>query len=442
MFLPKLNRHVEALNAKGDVFFSLNQYEEALYNNPNNLNVLNNMGALNMNLNNHKAAELCFDKVLRSDPDHISALFNKGIYLLRYDPYNFDEAISYFDKALHVDPDFTEALIIKVWAVLNLRYDVLDAISTLKQIARINANLSTSGGFGQVIICNATEVFKITHGLQSAVLYHETAVLRSVQCDNVIKYISHQSDHKNNMYWFVITMSKADTTLKHLIKNNKLTHTIIPHIIRGLLTGLNHIHSKGIVHCDIKPANIGLMEPVDNDASVKILDLGGAVKMIGEKTRANAFTSLYSCPEIANRGLTASADLFAAGLVLQKCLVQVCSNGPVVQENGLEQVIAKACHSNATLRYKNAEDMLQDFETAWEQFKDCTFNAVQVITYNDTTMAMTFSQWSETVFSDISRVSSQLDNEIEIVLENDKLVRKHSTLTIKRNYCHISCTID
>lgn len=42
-----------------------------------------------------------------------------------------------------------------------------------------------------------------------------------------------------------------------------------------LASGLNHLHSKGFLHCDLKPNNIGVMYTI-NGLLVKIFDMGRA----------------------------------------------------------------------------------------------------------------------------------------------------------------------
>ena len=48
---------------------------------------------------------------------------------------------------------------------------------------------------------------------------------------------------------------------------------IVKDLGRQILNGINHLHSKNIIHLDIKPSNI----MIANDQQVKIIDLGIAM---------------------------------------------------------------------------------------------------------------------------------------------------------------------
>jgi len=86
-----------------------------------------------------------------------------------------------------------------------------------------------------------------------------------------------------------------------------------------LAAALSAAHAAGIVHHDISPANIML-----TSAGVKVLDFGISA-LIGDAQHGvddNVVgTAPYLAPERLDRGhVTGSADVYAAGLVLYRCL--------------------------------------------------------------------------------------------------------------------------
>jgi serine/threonine protein kinase len=89
------------------------------------------------------------------------------------------------------------------------------------------------------------------------------------------------------------------------------------------LSGLAHVHARGLVHRDIKPANILLSSL--RRCSVRIADFGiatasGTVVEPGESSG----TVHYMSPEQAQgRPLHPSTDIYALGLVLLECLTGV-----------------------------------------------------------------------------------------------------------------------
>ena len=84
-----------------------------------------------------------------------------------------------------------------------------------------------------------------------------------------------------------------------------------------LLHGLQHIHSFGFVHFDVKPANIFLGE----DGSCKIGDFGLVLDCINDKAEdAREGDNKYMAPELLNGVFSAKADVFSLGIaILEMC---------------------------------------------------------------------------------------------------------------------------
>lgn len=74
-----------------------------------------------------------------------------------------------------------------------------------------------------------------------------------------------------------------------------------------------HLHARGFVHCDLKPANLGVMP----DDSPRVLDLGSVERMGG---RALSFSPTYAPPQQMHP-LAPGWDLWAHGAILYECVV-------------------------------------------------------------------------------------------------------------------------
>jgi len=92
-------------------------------------------------------------------------------------------------------------------------------------------------------------------------------------------------------------------------------------IVTQLCTGLHYAHEQGIVHRDVKPGNIWIME----DGTVKLLDFGIAKVAASTMTQGGAVmgSAAYMAPEqVAGREIDGRADVFSAGVVLYELIAR------------------------------------------------------------------------------------------------------------------------
>ncbi|MDY3225814.1 MAG: Stk1 family PASTA domain-containing Ser/Thr kinase [Candidatus Faecousia sp.] len=155
------------------------------------------------------------------------------------------------------------------------------------------------------------------------------------------------------------------------------------HFSMQIAKGLEHAHSRGIIHRDIKPHNIMVLK----NGSVKVMDFGIARVMNKSNTLTKeALGSVhYISPEQAKGGHTDNrSDLYSLGVVMYEMMagrppydgesavsvaIQHINGGaprPSVYNpnipTGLEQIIMKAMALEVRDRYVSATEMLQDME--------------------------------------------------------------------------------
>ena len=177
-------------------------------------------------------------------------------------------------------------------------------------------------------------------------------------------------------------------TLKEYIDQKKvLTWKEAIHFTVQILRALQHAHSKGIVHRDIKPQNIMMLE----DGTIKVTDFGIA-RFAHSETRTMTDKAIgsvhYISPEQARGGFTdEKSDIYSVGVMLYEMLtgtlpfeadsavsvaiMQLQQNpkrpreiNPEIPE-GLEEITLRAMKKDPAQRYQSAEEMLSDIE----QFK-------------------------------------------------------------------------
>lgn len=162
-----------------------------------------------------------------------------------------------------------------------------------------------------------------------------------------------------------------------------------------ILQALQHAHEKGIIHRDIKPQNIMLLE----DGTIKVMDFG-----IARFTQAETQTMTdkaigsvhYIAPEQARGGyINDKADIYSVGVMLYEMLT---GQLPFVADNavsvaimqmqaeptpptrinpsipkGLEEITMHAMEKNPAQRFPSAADMLEDVER-FRRNPEMTFN--------------------------------------------------------------------
>ena len=173
-------------------------------------------------------------------------------------------------------------------------------------------------------------------------------------------------------------------TLKHYMeKKGTLNWKETLHFGMQIGKALEHAHSRGIVHRDIKPHNVMVLK----NGSVKVTDFGIARVMSKTNTLTKeALGSVhYISPEQAKGGWVDNrSDLYSLGVVMYEMMtgrppydgespvavaIQHINGGAtkpsILNPNipaGLEQIIMKAMALEVGDRYESATLMLQDME--------------------------------------------------------------------------------
>ncbi|WP_288691670.1 Stk1 family PASTA domain-containing Ser/Thr kinase [uncultured Gemmiger sp.] len=187
-----------------------------------------------------------------------------------------------------------------------------------------------------------------------------------------------------------IVMEYVDgITLKEYLKQRggALTWKETVHFATQVLSALQHAHSKGIIHRDVKPQNIMLLA----DGSIKMMDFGIArfSRAQSQTVSDKAIGSVhYISPEQAKGERTdARTDIYSVGVMLYEMLsgrlpfdgdgavsiaiMQISEKPKPLAEiapktpAGLRQITEKAMEKDPDKRYQSAQEML----AAIEEFK-------------------------------------------------------------------------
>lgn len=191
---------------------------------------------------------------------------------------------------------------------------------------------------------------------------------------------------ENGSYYIVMEYING-RTLKSLVKKRgALTLPEVVDIMSQLLSAIMCAHDSYIIHRDIKPQNVLILD----DGKVKITDFGIAMALnSNELTQTNSVMGSvhYLPPEQANgSGSTIKSDIYSLGILMYELLTgkvpfkgenaveiaikqmrdpipSVCSFNPAIPQS-IENIILKACAKNPKNRYDNVEQMYKDLKNA------------------------------------------------------------------------------
>jgi hypothetical protein len=168
-------------------------------------------------------------------------------------------------------------------------------------------------------------------------------------------------------------------------------------IVRQVLAALVYAHGEGVIHRDLKPNNVMLVEQPGITDLVKILDFGLAKFMSGEETNDVSITKegsvfgtpAYMSPEqVAGEPTDERSDVYSVGLVLFECLAgrrpfdaetradvmraHLSTKPPRVgsfqtpepMPPALERVVARALEKRPRDRFASAVEMLHALDEA------------------------------------------------------------------------------
>jgi serine/threonine-protein kinase len=118
----------------------------------------------------------------------------------------------------------------------------------------------------------------------------------------------------------VMEFVRGETLEKISVRLGAIAPDAAASVIDKILSALEHAHRAGIIHCDIKPANVMVTE----HGGVKIMDFGTARVRGAEHGTADGYmmgTPAYMSPEqVLGQELDGRADLYAVGVVFYRLL--------------------------------------------------------------------------------------------------------------------------
>ncbi|XP_062588156.1 serine/threonine-protein kinase D3-like isoform X2 [Saccostrea cucullata] len=151
---------------------------------------------------------------------------------------------------------------------------------------------------------------------QEAQLKNEVSILQNLHHPGVVNL---EKMFETPERIFVVMEKQKGDMLEMILSSprGRLSERVTKFLISQILMALKHLHSKHIVHCDLKPENV-LLSSETAFPQVKLCDFGFA-RIIGEKSfrRSVVGTPAYLAPEVLkSKGYNRSLDMWSVGVVI------------------------------------------------------------------------------------------------------------------------------
>lgn len=211
---------------------------------------------------------------------------------------------------------------------------------------------------------------------------NESKAIAVLSHPNIVKV--YDVSFGDRLQYIVMEYIEGITLKEYIEKKGVIDWNEALFFIIQILRALQHAHDKGVVHRDVKPQNIMLLE----NGTIKVADFGIArfshseSRTVTEKAIGSVH---YISPEQAKGELTdEKADIYSVGIMLYEMLtgrLPFDSDNAVsvalMQVNkeaepprtinpripvGFEQITMKAMQKNTRQRYQSAAEMLLDLE--------------------------------------------------------------------------------
>ena len=211
----------------------------------------------------------------------------------------------------------------------------------------------------------------------------ESQAVAMLSHPNIVSVYDVSTSLSGDQDYIVMELIEGITLKQYMEKKGVLNWKETLHFAIQIAKALEHAHSRGVVHRDIKPHNVMVLK----NGAVKVADFGIARLMSeGNTLTKEALGSVhYISPEQAKGGrIDSRSDLYSLGVVMYEMMagrppyegespvavaIQHINGGAVAPSTlnpniprGMEQIILRAMAHEIENRYVSATQMLTDMD--------------------------------------------------------------------------------
>lgn len=186
---------------------------------------------------------------------------------------------------------------------------------------RLHSNPIGSGLYGEIRLCEHIRTHDIRAvkiitkaGLAQEVIdsrsvLNEVDIMKTLDHPNILRIFEYFEDHSN--YYIVMEYCKGGDLFDKVVSLTKFTEKQAALIMEQIFSGLNYSHNRGVVHRDMKPENVVIMDTSsDDDLAIKIIDFDTATFFnVNSHLKGSYGTPLYMAPEVIKGKHNEKCDL-------------------------------------------------------------------------------------------------------------------------------------
>ncbi|MCV3216293.1 serine/threonine protein kinase [Plectonema radiosum NIES-515] len=186
-------------------------------------------------------------------------------------------------------------------------------------------------------------------------------------------------EETDNFYLVMEYIDESNLSEQELSEGNILEEKSLINLLKNILTIVQVVHSKNLVHRDIKPDNLIRR---DSDQEIVLIDFGAVTNDLNIKQKPQTTGQMtnigntYAAPEQFRGEAYPCSDIYAVGMIsIQALTGRLPVNLPIDPMTGeklwesltsasedLKRVIRKMVDFNTSQRYQSVDEVLKDLD--------------------------------------------------------------------------------